>query len=214
MAAVAEGIVSRVDQVHTTEEARIEERTQPALPHPVRPASNSDWSTDSGKVAIRNAAIQHMAGFPGRDSLSKNISIHRNINSCIRKPETFANWTGLRKHLQCRLEVMERAEGIARGLGLNPSKRNFELDTDEWKLLTTRKPELCETVSLYIGIFGEAGLFPKPPNFHPHDKGHWYLAIACAESGLKKEEINTRIVIAGISMVSTMHSSSFTYTDK
>lgn len=150
----------------------------------------------AAKKATRIKAIAYTKGLPGRDSLDPNIGLHGLINLCIKHPESMSDeqWIGVWEILNYRLGAIRAAEILAYRLGLKVPRAS-EWDKEAW-MYDNRGSEVYQLACEYSEIICKAGPLPPPHGSRRrYDKPHWYLAAACAESGLPKVEMQARLKI-------------------
>lgn len=197
----------RVDRSCTTELVNAWEAAHPGAAHVVMAASNYGGSLRAVRKAISNQAKAYMNGFPGRDSLAPNHRPHMLINQCIHTPHLLkeGTWETIWEILHYRIGSLNLAEKFVRRLGIL-APRACRWDKDEW-LEKKRKSDVGETASIFHRAVLDAGLIPAAPNSHNrYDKALWYIAAMCAESGLPKAEVQTRLFNASKSKSFVVHS--------
>lgn len=196
----------RLDRSRTTEEMDTWETAHPGAAHVVMAASNYGGSLRAVRNVIRNSAKVYMKGLPGRDSLAPNHRPHRLINECIHAPHLLkeAAWQTIWEQLHYRIGTMNLAEKFVRRVGILAPKA-CRWDKDEW-LESHRKSDVGETASVFHRAVLDTGLIPPASNSHnKYEKALWYIAAMCAESGLPRAEIQTRLINASKSKSFDFH---------
>jgi len=180
----------RLDRSSTEQEVEAWEAAHPTAPHVIMAASNYGGSMHAVKKAIHKKALEYMKSHPGQDNLALNHAPHQLINACIHTPHLLQEvaWGSLWDILHYRMGSMQLAEALVHRLGLKAPKA-CHWDQSDWRI-KNGKTEACDRAEAYYRIILEAGLLPPPYNSRRHyDKALWYLAVACAESGLPSSEI-------------------------